>query len=107
MVCIINGITFGYGSQEGFKKVQAIYNRGNFLRFALSGGVVADLFFNNAPLSAAYSISRHDFDTFARAVDGVPDIVKNRVRLVSGDLMAHDRLHYKEKEFWMCIFHAH
>jgi hypothetical protein len=37
----------------------------------------------------------------------VPKVVKDRVRFVSGDLMTHDRLHYKEREFWMCIFNAH
>ncbi|MGY2180123.1 hypothetical protein [Pseudomonas agarici] len=107
MSCGINGVTFGHRSKEGFKNIGRIYRYGNMLSATLSGGVITNLFFNNGPLSATYSISQYDFTLFTRAMAATPTIVKNRVNLEVAAIITDNTINYKEREFWKCIYNAH
>lgn len=107
MFCSIRGINFGRDSKNLFAKIEGIYRNGSYLKISMSGGVIIQLFVKNNPLSTAYSISQFDFEKYSQAVASVSKIVKDRVRLATGDLILIGNITRQEKDFWKCIQDAH
>lgn len=102
----IVGLILDRKSQEALQRIKKKPMLGNALASAISSGVLANLFVNNGPSQAAFSISQTDWILYARSMKAIPAITKRAIEQEVELMVVHYQAHYDRKllKFWEGLY---
>lgn len=106
--CSIRNLKLSNKSQQAVKEVHDIMYYGNVFTVAMASIPVVQVFLSpsvtSKPVETAINITEYDWDTYADAMSGIPDMVKNQIRNVSEPMTWYTS--GEEGEFWRCVTNA-
>jgi len=59
-----------------------------------------------SPIAVGFDITTTEWETFAQAVRGIPDMKRNRIEMEAAQQVWAHETDYKQKQFWMAIYHG-
>lgn len=106
--CNIKNLKLSKKSQNAVKEIHDIMYYGKVFASAVAVTPVIQIFMSpsisGGATETAISIREYDWDSYSKAMTGIPDMVKNQIRNVSEPLTWFTS--GKEGEFWRCVTDA-
>lgn len=98
----INSLSMSREGQNALKEIRYKLKMGNMLQGFLAGGTLLNALLNDKALPTIFNVGTTDWLLLGKAIEGIPEISKNRVRLISGGMMLNTS--GQEHEFWEAIY---
>jgi len=101
----ISTMRFSASSRDAIKDIKRIQGAANLLATVLAGSVLFEIFIGNGALSSANNIREKDWETWAKAMRAVPNMVRASInRIAREQLLKFPGK--SEREFWEAIEHG-
>lgn len=102
----IVGLVLDRKSQAALQRINRKPMLGSALASTISGGVLANIFANNRPPQAAFSISQTDWTLYARSMRAIPAITKRAMEKEVELMVLHYQTHFDRKllKFWEGLY---
>ncbi len=98
----INGIQFSKSGVKSLEELKQMIKNSGYLAKAVGYGTLVNIFLGNGVLKSSYNIANTDLSLMADGLKSIPDITRNRVKLISYMAWSNS-VSYKEKQFWKAI----
>jgi hypothetical protein len=98
----IEGLVLDAQSLRAIEQIRSKGELAQFIGGTASFGVLVNIFSTRQPAITSYNIYQTDFQLFAKAMSGIPDMYRRSVMQVAGQQELRS-LDYKQRNFWKAV----
>lgn len=98
----ISNLKMSAEGKKSLQDIQRVAKSAGVLQKAMLGGTLASVLLSDKAIPQIFQIKMTDWRALADAIKAVPNIAKNRIQMISGQMTLRTR--GKESEFWKAMY---